>query len=246
MTEWRSSDRRIFIGTAGWAIPRAVSKEFATDGSALTRYSSVIGAVEINSTFRRSHQATTYERWHDSVPQSFRFSVKVPQSLSHTARLIECDAGIASFLAELSPLGMKLGPILLQLPPSLAFDARVVESFCALLAQKDRFTIACEARHASWFNADVDAWLAQRRIARVAADPVLHPGAGEPGGWRGLSYYRMHGSPRVYYSAYDAEQIQSLRLRLERDEAPQRWCIFDNTASGAAALNALELQSALK
>jgi uncharacterized protein YecE (DUF72 family) len=236
----------VLVGTAGWAIPRSVSERFPVDGSALARYSTVLGAVEINSTFRRSHRIRTYERWHDAVPQDFRFSVKVPQSLSHTARLIECDAGIESFLAELSPLGTKLGPILLQLPPSLAFDARTVGSFCSSLSQDGRFDVACEPRHASWFNADVDAWLAERRVARVAADPALHANAGEPGGWRGLSYYRLHGSPRVYYSSYDVEQLDSLRKQLRADEAPKKWCIFDNTASGAAALNALELQSELK
>lgn len=223
------------IGTAGWAIPKPVAGEFPADGSALVRYSSVFDAVEINSTFRRSHQAKTYERWRDTVPPTFRFSVKTPQSLTHSARLVDCAAGVSSFLAEVSSLGPKLGPILFQLPPSLAFDANVVESFCKLLGQGARFTLGCEPRHASWFNAEVDEWLAERRIARVAADPALHPGAGEPGGWRGLSYYRLHGSPRVYYSSYDAAQIASLQERWEKDDANDKWCIFDNTASGVAS-----------
>ncbi|MBA2686308.1 MAG: DUF72 domain-containing protein [Gemmatimonadaceae bacterium] len=231
------------IGTAGWAIPRAVAGEFPAEGSALARYSSVFDAVEINSTFRRSHQSKTHERWRDSVPPTFRFSVKTPESLTHDARLVDCAAGVCSFLAEVSSLGAKLGPILLQLPPSLAFDANVVEIFCQLLGQDGRFTLACEPRHASWFNAEVDEWLAERRIARVAADPALHPGAGEPGGWRGLSYYRLHGSPRVYYSSYDAAQIVSLHERWEKDDANDKWCIFDNTASGVATSNALALRA---
>ncbi|MEO7039769.1 MAG: DUF72 domain-containing protein [Gemmatimonadaceae bacterium] len=230
------------VGTAGWAIPKAVAREFPADGSALERYSSVLDAVEINSTFRRSHQAKTHERWHDTVPPTFRFSVKTPQSLTHVARLVDCVAGVSSFLTEISSLGAKLGPILLQLPPSLAFDANVVESFCRLLGQGGRFTLACEPRHASWFTAEVDEWLSERRIARVAADPALHPGADRPGGWRGLSYYRLHGSPRVYYSSYDAAQIASLQERLEKDDAHDKWCIFDNTASGSATSNALALR----
>lgn len=235
----------IRIGTAGWAIPRGVSGDFPPDGSTLGRYSSIFDAVEINSTFRRSHQAKTYQRWRDTVPETFRFSVKVPQALTHGARLMGCDAGVGDFLAELSSLGSKVGPLLLQLPPSLAFDAGVVEPFCQLLSASARCTIACEPRHASWFNADVDGWLAERRIARVAADPARHPGAGDPGGWRGLSYYRLHGFPRVYYSSYTIEQIELLRERLESDEAPQRWCMFDNTASGAATANARSLHAAL-
>ncbi|MEP7086223.1 MAG: DUF72 domain-containing protein [Gemmatimonadota bacterium] len=235
----------IFIGTAGWAIPKPVAAAFPANESALARYSSVFTAVEINSTFRRSHQAKTYERWREIVPPVFRFAVKTPKLLTHDAQLVDCGSGIRSFLAEISVLGAKLGPILLQLPPSLAFDANIVGPFCEMLAQSDRFTIACEPRHASWFTRDVDAWLAERHIARVAADPVLHPGAGEPGGWRGLSYYRLHGSPRVYYSSYDARQIVSLRARLERDDAKEKWCIFDNTASGVATPNAIALNSSI-
>jgi uncharacterized protein YecE (DUF72 family) len=239
------STAHVRIGTAGWAIPRAIAGEFPQDGSALARYSSVFDAAEINSTFKRSHQAKTYERWRYTVPADFRFSVKVPQSLSHLARLVGCDAGLGAFLAELSPLAPKLGPILLQLPPSFAFDAEIVGAFCTMLAHDGRFTIACEPRHASWFTAPTDRWLAEQRIARVAADPALHPKAGEPGGWRGLSYYRLHGFPRVYYSLYDDERLARLREQLVCDEAPEKWCIFDNTASGAAASNARSLQHAL-
>jgi uncharacterized protein YecE (DUF72 family) len=235
----------IRIGTAGWAIPAAVANRFPAEASALERYASVFNAVEINSTFHRSHQTKTFERWRDTVPGNFEFSVKIPKSITHVAKLVDCSAALDTFLVEASHLGPKLGPLLLQLPPSLAFDPDVAGPFCKLLDASGRFAIACEPRHASWFTTEADTWLSERRIARVAADPAKHDGAATPGGWRGLSYYRLHGSPRMYYSSYEAEQIESLRAQIDSDEAPQRWCIFDNTASGAAALNALELQSVL-
>ena len=235
----------IRIGTAGWTIPRAASGDFPTEGSGLSRYASVLNAAEINSTFHRSHQTKTWERWRETVPEQFRFSVKTPKALTHDARLLDCSDGVKEFLKEISSLAPKLGPILLQLPPSFAFDAAIVEPFCRMLAQDDQSRIVCEPRHASWFNADVDRWLSARRIARVAADPARHPGASAPGGWRGLSYYRLHGSPRVYYSSYGAEELDALRDRLESDDAEERWCIFDNTASGAAATNAITLMQLL-
>ena len=80
----------------------------------------------------------------------------------------------------------------------------------------------------------------------MAADPAPHPSAGAPGGWRGLSYYRLHGSPRVYYSAYQAQTLAALKERVAADGAKAVWCIFDNTASGAAAGNALALRSAFR
>lgn len=236
----------IRIGTAGWTIPQAGATRFPAGGSTLERYASVFTAVEINSTFRRSHQVKTFERWRDSVPDSFLFAVKIPKSITHVAKLVDCSAALEVFLTEASHLGPKLGPLLLQLPPKLAFDADVAGPFCKLLEADGRFTMVCEPRHASWFTAEVDEWLRERRIARVAADPAKHDGAAAPGGWRGLSYYRLHGSPRMYYSAYGAEVIERLRRELEADRAAEKWCIFDNTASGAAALNALELRSALK
>jgi uncharacterized protein YecE (DUF72 family) len=236
----------IWIGTAGWAIPRATSGNFPMEGSGLSRYASVFNAAEINSTHHRSHQTKTYERWRETVPEQFRFSVKTPKALTHDARLLDCSDGVEEFLKEISPLAPKLGPILLQLPPSFAFDAAIVEPFCRILANGEQFRIACEPRHASWFNANVDRWLSNRRIARVAADPARHPGGDAPGGWRGLSYYRLHGSPRVYYSSYSAEELDALRDRLKRDDADERWCIFDNTASGAAAANAIALLQLLE
>jgi uncharacterized protein YecE (DUF72 family) len=235
---------RTRIGTAGWAIPRAAAAAFPAEGSGLRRYAGVLSAVEINSTFRHSHRAGTYDGWAAAVPASFRFAVKTPKALTHEARLVRCEAGIETFVDEVARLGPKLGPILLQLPPSFGFDSAVVDPFCRRLSRDQRFAIACEPRHASWFTGEVDAWLADRGIARVAADPSRHPGAGEPGGWRGLSYYRLHGSPRVYYSAYGPDGIQHLRARLARDPAPDLWCIFDNTASGAATADALALQAA--
>jgi uncharacterized protein YecE (DUF72 family) len=89
----------------------------------------------------------------------------------------------------------------------------------------------------------VNDWLAGRRIARVAADPAPVPDAGEPGGWNRLAYYRWHGSPRIYYSDYNDAALGTLGRRLDelRKGNVPTWCIFDNTASGAALGNALAL-----
>jgi uncharacterized protein YecE (DUF72 family) len=80
-------------------------------------------------------------------------------------------------------------------------------------------------------------------IARVAADPLRAPGGGEPGGWDGLVYYRLHGFPRVYYSSYDADFLDALAIRMAQLSAPATptWCIFDNTTLGAGTSNALDL-----
>jgi uncharacterized protein YecE (DUF72 family) len=233
------------IGTAGWGIPRAVADAFPPDGSILERYARVFNAVEINSTFYRSHRPATFERWAAAVPSGFRFSVKVPRSVSHEARLLDCKAPINAFLAEIASLGPTLGPLLLQLPPSLPFEARPAGEVCARLMQGDRHALCCEPRHVSWFTPQAEEWFARRGIARVAADPARHPGAGEPGGWRGLAYWRLHGSPRMYFSPYAPATLASLAARMSEGPAPEIWCVFDNTASGAAGADALALMHAL-
>jgi uncharacterized protein YecE (DUF72 family) len=101
--------------------------------------------------------------------------------------------------------------------------------------------IACEPRHPSWLAPDVDALLDELRIGRVAADPAPVAGADRPGGWSGLTYLRLHGSPRIYYSDYTEDAIRAALVPLAQRQSKggECWCIFDNTAAGAATHNAL-------
>jgi uncharacterized protein YecE (DUF72 family) len=234
------------VGCAGWSLPRAEQHEFAEGGSHLERYATRFPAVEINSSFYRPHRPATYARWSASVPAAFRFAVKVPRSMTHERRLAggaELDALLDAFLAEAGTLGEKLGCLLVQLPPSLRFDAAVAGPFFAALAARTAVAVACEPRHASWFDPPADELLVAAGVARVAADPARVPAAAEPGGWRGLTYYRLHGSPRMYYSAYTDDYLDALAARMRADRAAGRpvWCVFDNTASGAATRNALDV-----
>jgi uncharacterized protein YecE (DUF72 family) len=187
----------------------------------------------------------TYECWAASTPKSFRFSVKLPKTITHEQRLRDPDAVLDRFADEIEGLGQKLGVVLVQLPPTLAFDEPVAARFFAALAQRLYAPAVCEPRHRSWFTPDVDAWLAERRIARAAADLIPAPHASEPGGWRGITYIRLHGSPRMYYSAYEPPFISALVRRLEAERVPA-WCIFDNTAEGAALGDALSVVQTLK
>ncbi|HEX2552276.1 MAG TPA: DUF72 domain-containing protein [Microvirga sp.] len=229
------------IGTAGWSIPKEHGAAFPTDGSHLERYAAVFNAVEINSSFYRPHRPATYERWAASVPDGFRFAVKLPKAITHEHRLKGTRPLLDRFLSEASGLGSKLGPLLVQLPPSLRFEAGASDAFLHELRSLVAGEIVCEPRHRSWFVPEVEALLDALRIARVAADPAPVPGAGEPGGWRNLSYVRLHGSPRIYYSPYSEEALTAIAERLVKDTAAGTgsWCIFDNTAAFAATGDAL-------
>jgi uncharacterized protein YecE (DUF72 family) len=238
------------IGTAGWTVPARYAAQFPAEGTHLERYAARLNAVEINSSFHKPHRRTTYARWAASVPADFRFAVKLPKAMTHERRLAGCDEALAAFAEQVGGLGARLGVLLVQLPPSLAFDAAVAGDFFAALQARLDAPVACEPRHASWFAADVGDWLAARRIARVAADPppkTVGGDAGRPGGWDGLAYYRWHGAPVIYRSDYDAAALAALGDRLTADAAHGAavWCIFDNTAEGAALGNARDLAASL-
>jgi uncharacterized protein YecE (DUF72 family) len=229
------------LGCAGWSISREAAPSFDGPGSHLQRYAAVLNAVEINSSFYRPHQPQTYARWADSVPEEFRFSVKLPRSITHEKRLQDSGALLDQFVAEAGTLGKKLGCVLVQLPPSLALEAAVAADFLDRLRDRFDCMLACEARHGSWFSDAASALLQSRRVIRVIADPP----AGQPGPYLPTtddSYIRLHGSPRMYYSSYAEEYLASVAAWLAARAGHQHWCIFDNTAAGAALLNAVQLR----
>jgi uncharacterized protein YecE (DUF72 family) len=227
----------MFIGTAGWSIASRYAPTFPGNGSHLERYGAVLNAVEINSSFYRPHQRKTYERWADSVPEDFRYSVKVPRSITHERRLADCEDLLARFLNEAGGLGKKLGVLLVQLPPSLIYDASTALAFFRAL-RKSKALLACEPRHPSWFTGVADAALAKLKVARVAADPPRGVVDAAPGGWTGFAYWRLHGSPKIYYSDYGAKALKTMAAKLGTAD----WCIFDNTAASAALGNALTVK----
>jgi uncharacterized protein YecE (DUF72 family) len=243
----RSSSAPIRIGTAGWTIPRLAAGHFSSDGTHLERYSRVFSCGEINSSFYRPHKIQTWERWARSVPDGFLFSVKAPKAITHEARLNCGSELLLPFLQQVGYLGEKFGPVLLQLPPSLEFDSAVARRFLASLREHYSGEIVWEARHARWFESGVDALLLEYKFARVAADPACVAAAGLPGGVETLAYFRLHVSPRVHYSSYSDEYLTKLAGQFVRLAArPSAWCVFDNTASGAAGENALALQAKVR
>lgn len=233
------------VGTAGWTLPAAVRDRFDGEGTQLQRYARRLCCVEINSCFYRAHRESTYARWAAAVPADFRFALKLPKEITHRRRLGDVDDELARFIDATSALGAKRDVLLVQLPPSFAYDDAVVTAFLRTLRARYGGRIACEPRHASWFAAPADRVLAGFGVARVAADP---PPAGvpfAPGGSADFCYWRLHGAPRVYYSPYGDERLAEFAAAVRAAGVPA-WCIFDNTASGAATADALALATAVR
>ena len=241
-------EAKVRVGCAGWSIAAEDRSAFGEGESALARYATRFTCTEINSSFYRPHRPATYARWAATVPLGFRFSVKLPKTISHEAGLRATGPLLDRFLAEAEHLGDRLGALLLQLPPALAFDARVAATFFAMLRRRTPTPVACEPRHASWFTPAATDLLQRHAVSRVAADPPRHPAAAVPAADPRCAYWRWHGSPRTYYSDYDEQALHRLaaEVRAASTEGHPCWVIFDNTAHGFATANALRLLALLE
>lgn len=247
---------QFFVGTAGWTVPKQWLALFSAvdegrNVSHLERYAGRLGCVEINSSFYRPHRRATWERWAATTPEGFRFAVKMPKAVTHTAKLVNTGGALLAFFDAVRGLGDKLGPVLVQLPPKLAFDEGVAQEFFTTLRELHGGAVVVEPRHPGWFTAAADRLLRGFAVSRVAADPAKGSELAErPGGWPGLCYWRLHGAPRTYYSDYDERWMQDfaerLRLLAGRAGGEEAWVIFDNTALGHATGNAVWLEDALR
>lgn len=235
----------VHTGCAGWRLAKPIQERFPGAGTHLARYARQLLAVEVNSSFYRHHRRTQYAKWASEVPEDFRFSVKMPRWLTHHQRL-RGQEGLDDFLEEISGLGDRLGPLLMQLPPSLDFEEDHVARFLESLRGRFNGGVVCEPRHAGWFDGRADEMLARFSVSRVAVDPPPVESAERPGGWSGRVYIRLHGQPERFRSAYSREFLDNLAADLHRwSREAETWCIFNNTATEAGLENALTLRAAL-
>jgi len=170
----------------------------------------------------------------------------MPRSITHDLKLSNAREPLLAFLAQTEGLSEKRGPILMQLPPSFSFDDVVVATFLEQLRAAYDGPVVCEPRHGTWFSSEATALLNRHCISPVVADPPPAPVARGFEGRPDVAYFRLHGSPRMYWSRYGDDFITALATTARiASSASDVWCIFDNTASGAAIENAWELNEHL-
>jgi uncharacterized protein YecE (DUF72 family) len=231
----------IRIGTAGWSVPGKQKDE----GSHLSCYAKALMCVEINSSFYRPHRSATWARWAADTPEDFRFSIKAPKAITHELKLRAAEEPLRTFFSQIEPIRRKAGPILFQLPPSLAFDEAVARQFGNDLRAIYDGSAVLEPRHSSWFTPAAESLLREFSLARAAADPAhAGPEASQPGGDLRLAYFRLHGSPKMYYSAYDDAFLERIAAQIRG--CAEAWVIFDNTANGHAFGNAVRLMGLIR
>jgi uncharacterized protein YecE (DUF72 family) len=159
----------IRVGLLGWSNPPGKRAEREAGRSHLAYYAANFNCVEINSSFYRTHQVATYSRWRDETPGKFRFSVKMPRSITHESHLKRCSAEVARFFDDIAALQPKLAAVLVQLPPSLEYDGRSIRAFFRSAPSLRGTRVVCEPRHDSWFTSAAEKALHELGVSRVGA-----------------------------------------------------------------------------
>jgi len=166
----------LFLGTSGYSYKEWKGNFYPEDLPAkemLSYYSRRLPAVEINNTFYRLPQPSMIENWKEQVPESFRFSIKATQRITHIKRLKNCAEETKYLMETAALLGEKLGVVLFQLPPNSKKDAERLRDFLASLPANTR--AAFEFRHESWAEDEIDDLLRARNCALVVSDTDEKP-----------------------------------------------------------------------
>lgn len=203
-------------------------------------YAQQFNTLELNVTFYRFPQLSSLQKWHQKSPPHFLFAVKVPKQITHLKKFRETEEDIKLFYDVLSNgLKEKLGPVLFQLPPKLAYSEEILE---AILNQTNAsFTNAIEFRNQSWWRPDVMAALGEKNITFCG---VSFPGLEDSAVVNtACCYYRFHGVPKLYYSDYEDAFLQSIVTQIKNsNKGNEAYLYFNNTASTAALKDARFIQ----
>ena len=234
----------IIIGTSGWQYSdwRGVLYPASLPVHDWLRYySQEFACVEVNMTFYRMPKQQTVAGWAAATPERFRFCVKLNRTITHLARLRDARSRIPSFVDAMAPLGNKLGALLMQLPPSLAYDLDLLEQ--ALAAFPPKIRVAVEFRHDSWWRDETLECLADHRAALCYADRAethLSPL------WVTTSwcYARLHEGAGEDAPSYTQERLLEWAGLLAANGRPSEgFFFFNNDTRGCAVRDARRLRS---
>lgn len=243
------SQHKIYIGTAGWALPPQIRNRFVGEGSNLEKYSRFLNATEINSSFYRDHKPETYRKWAEMVASDFRFSVKLNKFFTHEQRLSETGERLKQTLDGPMELKEKFGTLLIQLPASLKFSRHLADHFFNELRHFYGGEVVLEPRNETWVSSEAANLLTSYSINKVLADPEP---CRMPRNLRKqvefISYFRLHGTPEMYKSSYSPEVIDRIAQQISKisSSGSTVWCIFDNSTFGHSTENALDLSFMLE
>lgn len=201
-------------------------------------YCNHFNTYEFNGSFYRFPTVSGLQKWYHKAPKGFTFSIKVPKNITHTKKLVACEQEIADFYTVVSQgLADKLGCVLWQFPPGFAYTEDNLNRVVGAL--NDSFTNVVEFRNEGWWNSLVAAKLQSKRA--VFCNPS-YPGLPQQVVKNdSCGYFRQHGVQKLFYSEYPLSYIEALYSEIVNKGFDEAYVYFNNTASPAAFINALQL-----
>ncbi|MEV4345632.1 DUF72 domain-containing protein [Actinoplanes sp. NPDC049596] len=202
----------------------------------LEHYAARFQTVEVNNAFYRLPERSTFEQWRARTPEDFCVAVKMSRYLTHIKRLKDPAEPVERFMSRAEALGDKLGPVLIQLPPTLKADLAQLDATLSLFPADVRVVV--EPRHESWFTADLCALLKERRAALCWADRLGRPVTPL---WvtTDFVYLRLHEGRAKPWPRYGRAALKTWLERLTG--VPQAFVFFNNDPGGAAVIDAAAL-----
>lgn len=232
----------LWIGTSGWHYQHWRGRLYPPGlppKSWLAHYSGRFAAVESNSAFYRLPAPATFTSWTTQVPRDFRMAVKASRFLTHVRRLEHPQEPVDRLLEHARYLGVHLGPVLLQLPPTLEADCGLLDA--TLTAFGGRVAVAVETRHPSWNTPKVHALLRAHGAAWCLADSPARPSViASTAPWTYLRFHQGRGRPAP---CYEIEQLRAWVQVLADTWGPTAdiWVFFNNDPLGCAVRDAVIL-----
>jgi uncharacterized protein YecE (DUF72 family) len=232
-----------YIGTSGWNY-KSWRKDFYGDTPQkqwLPFCAQHFTGIEVNGTFYRLQEKSTYKKWRNQTPEGFSFAIKGHRYVTHNKKLLDVEESVIRCRESASPLGERLTAVVWQLPAFLKKDAQRLEKFLRTLRHWKSTRHAIEFRHKSWFDDDVAKCLSSHCVAVCMSDAPDWPMWDEV--TTDLVYIRLHGHTRKYASNYSRSTLRKWATRVRRwlDENRVVHVYFDNDAEGAAPQNARTL-----
>lgn len=246
---------KAYVGTSGWQYKHWNARFFPEDlpkKDWLRYLSSKFKTVEVNTTFYHMAKVSTFEKWKKETPTGFLFTLKFYRLFTHFKKLSldkEDLETLKEFIENGSKLGRKLGPILIQFPPSFRINLDKLEFFLEQIRKiekknKIKLRLACEFRHASWFKDEVYDFMRKHRVAFVITNSPAWPSKVIK--TCDFVYMRFHGRTKLFVSNYTEKELREWAKILKELKPKELFCYFNNDANAYAADNALYLKKLLE
>lgn len=233
---------KIYIGTSGWSYDHW-KENFYPKGLPSKKWLKFYGehfpTVEINNTFYRMPSENAVKNWHDETPDNFLFSIKASRYITHIKRLNDCESSAKFLLSVITKLKNKLGPILIQLPPSFKINKERLQEFIRWLDSDHRYVF--EFRHPTWYCDEIYEIMQKHNLALCITD--LN-GVNSPEVITAdFTYMRLHGPHKAYVGSYGKEGLKNWKKKIEKwNETASVYCYFDNDEKGYAIQDAANLK----